>query len=136
MVRRKRNSSQEEEVDNGESNHHGNHRREMINKSPMFAPNGFPSPTQPLFSHAFAAAAMAVGGGKPSFDGLLPQLPPSALTPQEYLARYYQIMQQQQQSHNAAAALSVAAAQAAASTAKLNGGSHRSFESSIEQQTN
>jgi len=136
-VRRKRNSSHED--DDRESNHHGGnqHRREVSNKSPMFASNGFPSPTQPIFSHAFAAAAMAVGGGKPSFDGLLPQLPPSALTPQEYLARYYHIMQQQQQSHNAAAALSAAAAQAAAaSTAKLNGGSHRSFESSIEQQTN
>jgi hypothetical protein len=107
--------------------------RENESKSPMT--NGFAAPpTQPFFNHAFAAAAFAAGAKSP-FDAILPPLPSSALSPHEYLARYYQFMQQQQ-SQNAAAALSAAAAQAANSAKMGSPVLHRSFDSGIEQQTN
>ena len=101
-------------------------------KSPVA--NGFATPpTQPFFNHAFAAAFAA--GGKSPFDAILPPLPSSALSPHEYLARYYQFMQQQQ-SQNAAVALSAAAAQAANSAKMGSPVLHRNFDSGIEQQTN
>ena len=108
--------------------------RENESKSPVA--NGFVSPpTQPFFNHAFAAAAFAAGAKSP-FDAILPPLPSSALTPHEYLARYYQFMQQQQ-SQNAAAALSAAAAAQAANSAKMGSPVlHRNYDSGIEQQTN
>jgi hypothetical protein len=105
---------------------------ERKSASPRFPPNGFAqNSSQPAFGHPFAAALAA--GGKAALDGLLPaQLPPSAFTPHEYLARYYQMMQQQ--GHSAAAALTAAVA---ASTAKIGSpGLHRSFENGIEQQSN
>jgi hypothetical protein len=98
-------------------------------KSP-YAANGFCGANgQPLFAPAFAAAMAATG--KPPLDGLL--LPHAAMSPQEYLARYYHIMQQQQ-GQSAAAALSAAVA---ASTAKMGSPAlHRGFDSGIEQPSN
>ena len=107
-------------------------RGDRESKSPVA--NGFATPpTQPFFNHAFAAAFAA--GGKSPFDAILPPLPSSALSPHEYLARYYQFMQQQQ-SQNAAVALSAAAAQAANSAKMGSPVLHRNFDSGIEQQTN